>query len=252
MYENDNCYCFDIKINGTVYTSSHDDLNYAKIKYKEMDFHPVFQIQPVSKKRKQAFAKSQKVKKVKKVKYNRKNFPACDKYTIRKNLNFQCSMCQQVPDTDTELDHMIPLQYKGPDTIYNLQPLCSKCHAIKTQKVDRHIKNLLMPDFISQTNYDNIQGQMCIKMEAMYQIRSRIEKLQNEKLNDSIIPDIFKKSNEKSNEKLHKVINIVNNFYDNSKQFKVPSDFAKMISGIKTVNITNNFNSIKCDCDIYF
>jgi 5-methylcytosine-specific restriction endonuclease McrA len=255
MYKNDNCYCFDIKINGTVHTSSHDDLNFAKIRYTEMDSNHIFQIQPISKKRKIAVkSQKKKVKKVKKEKYNRKKFPACDKYTIRKNSNFECKMCHQIPDMELELDHMIPLQYKGPDAIYNLQPLCSKCHAIKTQKVDCHIKNILIPLFIKKEKYDKITGQMCIKMEAMCQIRSRIEKLQTEKLNESIIPDIFKKINDKS----CKIINIVNNFYDNSKQFKIPTDFAKMMSSVETINITNNFNSIRCecptecDCDIYF
>lgn len=88
------------------------------------------------------------------VKYKRKKFPMIDKWSILTHQEFKCKCCSLLLSEAPEMDHIIPLQYKGPDKLYNLQALCRRCHDIKTQKVDN---NILM---IMETEYKNIRKKL--------------------------------------------------------------------------------------------
>lgn len=52
------------------------------------------------------------------------------------NRNPICVECAAVGRTSVavEVDHVIPREDGGPDSVENLQPLCSMCHARKTMQ----------------------------------------------------------------------------------------------------------------------
>jgi 5-methylcytosine-specific restriction endonuclease McrA len=50
----------------------------------------------------------------------------------------QCRSCSRVlPAGLIEVDHVVPLADGGYDTEANLQPLCKRCHTVKTSRENR-------------------------------------------------------------------------------------------------------------------
>ena len=77
----------------------------------------------------------------KKIKCDRKKFSQTDKWSILYIQEYRCNICKIIlPKEGPEFDHIIPLQYKGPDRLTNLQALCNKCHADKTWKENINIQ----------------------------------------------------------------------------------------------------------------
>jgi len=65
--------------------------------------------------------------------WKRKRFSNITREKIAAQQSWLCSHCRQMLHHTFELDHIIPLQSKGTDTIENLQALCPNCHAKKSK-----------------------------------------------------------------------------------------------------------------------
>lgn len=66
---------------------------------------------------------------------NRKLFSEFEKQSIASNHDYKCKgmYCgSDLVDREFDIDHIIPLSKGGKNLIENLQPLCIKCHKIKT------------------------------------------------------------------------------------------------------------------------
>ncbi len=153
----------------------------------------------------------------------RKSFTQTDKWSLLNVQEYKCKICKQMISIDgPQYDHIIPLQYKGPDSLKNLQALCIKCHAIKTQKVDNVVMSILIPKYISKSEFDAIKVDLNEKMtnEKIMECQKEIQELQIKKLELSI-----------------------------PQQQKAPTEHNQI------VNITNNYHyhyhTMPCDCDIY-
>lgn len=64
---------------------------------------------------------------------NRYSFSEFEKQSIASAYNYKCASCKtDLVEREFDCDHKIPLANGGKNSIENLQPLCKKCHKIKT------------------------------------------------------------------------------------------------------------------------
>lgn len=71
---------------------------------------------------------------------SRRRWTALQKRSIASEQDYKCAICDELLPLWWQVDHIIPLSQGGPDTLENLQVLCSNCHASKTA---REVLNLL-------------------------------------------------------------------------------------------------------------
>ena len=65
----------------------------------------------------------------------RHSFSEFEKQSIASAHNYQCANCRtNLVEREFDCDHKVPLSLGGKNSIENLQPLCKKCHKIKTSK----------------------------------------------------------------------------------------------------------------------
>lgn len=65
---------------------------------------------------------------------NRKSFSEFEKQSIASHFDYKCNICRtDLVERDFQIDHKIPISNGGKNSIDNLQPLCKKCHSIKTK-----------------------------------------------------------------------------------------------------------------------
>lgn len=64
---------------------------------------------------------------------NRHSFSEFEKQSICSAYNYKCNKCKvNLTEREFDIDHKIPIAKGGKNSIENLQPLCKKCHKIKT------------------------------------------------------------------------------------------------------------------------
>ena len=88
-------------------------------------------------------AKRRKYNKSEKVKVKRTNIS--DKIKLDKVLEQQgkCNFCGYPIPKDFNVDHIIPLEYKGLDEPINLHILCIPCHKFKTYNIDKNLPSFI-------------------------------------------------------------------------------------------------------------
>lgn len=169
--------------------------------------------------------KTKKTPSSKKIKCDRKKFSQTDKWSILYIQEYRCNICKIIlPKEGPEFDHIIPLQYKGPDRLTNLQALCIKCHDTKTQKVDNKILDIIIPTYISQCHYDKInegKGEdltININGITLGEIQKKIYEIEKNELEKTIYPSTNKENPQDignnidiNNEK--KIVYITHNHY---------------------------------------
>ena len=64
---------------------------------------------------------------------NRKLFSEFEKQSIASAHDYKCNNCKtDLVEREFDIDHKIPLNKGGKNSVENLQPLCKKCHKYKT------------------------------------------------------------------------------------------------------------------------
>lgn len=217
MYEVDSYWIKEILLDGRVFKikskNKKDIINKYKTLMSRIGNEQIISNKP-SLKRKRTIKKKSKSKGKNETfdKIKRKKFTSTDKWTILHKQSYKCNLCKkEIGKEGPEFDHIIPLQYGGPDDVNNLQCLCIKCHSIKTQKVDNKVLSILIPEYIKKVNLQ-------IPQKFLPEIQNKIKNLQliNFKKSD-IIENIENIDNINNIEKMKKnspTINyITNNYY---------------------------------------
>lgn len=64
----------------------------------------------------------------------RKPASLCAFKRVASRQEWKCKTCQNMLESTAQVDHVIPLRNGGTNDESNLQVLCVRCHAIKTQE----------------------------------------------------------------------------------------------------------------------
>ncbi len=91
---------------------------------------------------KEFVSKKQKLEK-KLVKYvftktERKSLSQEERFQLLQSQGYKCNLCfDKIGTTLFEVDHIVPLDFGGTNSLINLQVLCPQCHLYKTCDLDR-------------------------------------------------------------------------------------------------------------------
>ncbi len=89
--------------------------------------------------------------------------PGSIKYEVLKRAKFRCELCGVSAEYKAlEVDHIVPRNKGGEDSIYNYQALCYTCNATKRDKDDS--------DFREKINYDHKESSCLFCNEDKFKI----------------------------------------------------------------------------------